>query len=84
MADTDRTVFTVQIKVVGRFRQLVEQPNFACEGQEGNTVQTLIDKLNLPGDAPDLWVLVDHVPAARDHPLAPSAVVTFFQPIAGG
>ncbi len=84
MADTDRAVFTVQVKVIGRFRQLVCQPHFAFEVQEGDTVPALIDKLDLPGDAPDLWVLVDHVPATRDHLLTPDTVVMFFQPIAGG
>jgi molybdopterin converting factor small subunit len=84
LSDTDRAVFTVQVKVIGRFRQLVGQPHFAFEVQEGDTVQALIDKLDLPSDAPDLWVLVDHVPATRDHLLAPDKVVTFFQPIAGG
>jgi molybdopterin converting factor small subunit len=75
---------TVEVKVVGRFRQLVDQPQFTVEVREGETVQTLIDRLGLPGDAPDLWVLVDHVPAERDHPLRSEDIVVFFQPIAGG
>ena len=44
----------------------------------------LIDWLGLPGDAPDLWVLVDHVPAERDRSLKAGELVMFFQPIAGG
>ena len=74
----------VEVKVVGRFRQLVGQPHLTVEVREGDTVQTLIDRLGLPGDAPDLWVLVDYVPAKRDRSLRPGEVVTFFQPIGGG
>jgi hypothetical protein len=44
----------------------------------------LIDWLGLPTDAPDLWVLVDYVPAERDRSLKAGELVMFFQPIAGG
>jgi hypothetical protein len=47
-------------------------------------VQMLIDWPGLPGDAPDLWVLVDHVPAERGRSLKPGELVMFLQPIAGG
>jgi molybdopterin converting factor small subunit len=84
LTGTDSAVFTIEVKVTGRFRQLVSQPHFPFEVRGGDTVQTLIGQLGLPSDAPDLWVLVDHVPARRDHSLKPGEVVTFFQPIAGG
>jgi molybdopterin converting factor small subunit len=74
---------SVEVKVVGRFRQLVGGPQFTVEVRGGDTVQTLIDRLGLPSAAPDLWVLVDHVPVDRDHPLKSGDVVVFFQPIAG-
>jgi hypothetical protein len=44
----------------------------------------LIDWLGLPGDAPDPWVLVDHVPAERDRSPKAGQLVMFFQSIAGG
>ena len=75
---------SVELRVLGRFRRFVARPHMTVEIREGDTVQTLIDRLGLPGDAPDLWVLVDHVPAKRDHPLKADQVVTLFQPIAGG
>lgn len=84
MARTDPVAFSVEVKVIGRFRQFVGQPHFTVEIQEGDTVQMLIDWLGLPGDAPDLWVLVDHVPAERDRSLKAGELVMFFQPIAGG
>jgi molybdopterin converting factor small subunit len=74
----------VEIKVHGRFRQLVDRFQFTSEIDQGDTVRTLINRLGLPDDAPDLWVLVDHVPAERDRPLRPGELVTFFQPVAGG
>ena len=75
---------SVELGVGGRFSQYVARPHMTVEIREGDTVQTLIDRLGLPGDAPDLWVLVDHVPAKRNHPLKAGEVVTLFQPIAGG
>ncbi len=75
---------TVEIKVYGRFRQFANRPQFEFEIHKGDTVQMLIDKLGLPGSAPDLWVMVNHIPAERDRPLQPGESITFFQPVAGG
>ena len=75
---------TVEIKVHGRFRELFDQVQFRYEIQRGETVQTLLDKLGLPGQAPDLWVLVDHIPTGRDRALKPGDRVVIFQPVAGG
>ena len=78
------TYGTVEIKVHGRFRELFESVQFSHKIQAGETVRSLIGKLGLPNEAPDLWVLVDHVPAERDQVLEPGNLVVFFQPVAGG
>jgi molybdopterin converting factor small subunit len=75
---------TVEIKVHGRFRELFDKVQFSYLIRPGETVETLIEKLGLPSEAPDLWVLVDHIPAERDHVLKPGDLVIFFQPVAGG
>ena len=74
----------VEVRVHGRFRQLFERHQFDYEIHPGDTVQVLLERLGLPGEAPDLWVLVNQIPAERDHPLRPGEQVVFFQPVAGG
>ncbi len=75
---------TVEVKVHGRFRELFDDLQFSVQVRPGDTVETLIEKLGLPGEAPDLWVLVDHIPAERDQALKYGDRVVFFQPVAGG
>ncbi len=74
----------MEVRIYGRFRELVDRPRLTLDVTHGETIQALIDRLGLPGEAPDLWACVNHVPAQRDHQLEPGEQIMLFQPVAGG